>query len=308
MGFFFTGYNLVTVLAFVGLTIALILVSEITRRSKIAAIAVYCIFPIVLVGLIAAGIVSSPSSKTWFGVVKTYSALVGVVGFMLIRYTKLGNKKFAMLFPVGILALNIAEAIYRDIEVYMNYQTPSVDAAGLMLQGGVWNLLNAAAGLFLLLTLTGFVGIRVAKTKTKDMVWPDQLWFWIIAYDLWNVAYCYNCLSTRAMYAGVALLISCTVAEFLIKRGIWLQHRAQTLALFGMFSLAVDYQALPAFSIVSTYDPAAWTVLSAAALVFNFGVFVYEIIHIVKTKRNPVKQELYVDLTAYKKNLAVNGL
>ena len=91
MGFFFTGYNLVTVLAFVGLTIALILVSEITRRSKIAAIAVYCIFPIVLVGLIAAGIVSSPSSKTWFGVVKTYSALVGVVGFMLIRYTKLGN-------------------------------------------------------------------------------------------------------------------------------------------------------------------------------------------------------------------------
>lgn len=308
MGFFFTGYNLITVLAFVGLTVALILLSEVTRRSRLAAIAVYCIFPVVLVGLIAAGIVSSPSSKTWFGVVKTYSALVGVVGFMLIRYTKLGNKKFAMLFPVGILALNIAEAIYRDIEVYMNYQTPSVDAAGLMLQGGVWNLLNAAAGLFLLLTLTGFVGIRVAKTKTKDMVWPDQLWFWIIAYDLWNVAYCYNCLSTRAMYAGVALLISCTVAEFLIKRGIWLQHRAQTLALFGMFSLAVDYQAMPAFGIVSTYDPAAWTVLSAAALVFNLGVFVYEIIHIVKTKRNPIKQELYVDLTAYKKNLAVNGL
>ena len=140
------------------------------------------------------------------------------------------------------------------------------------------------------------------------MVWADQLWFWIIAYDLWNVAYCYNCIATRAMYAGVALLISCTVAEFFIKRGAWLQHRAQTLALFGMFSLAVDYQALPAFSITATYNPAAWTALSAVALAFNLGVFVYEVVCIVKTKRNPIKQELYTDLPAYQKNLSANGL
>ena len=168
--------------------------------------------------------------------------------------------------------------------------------------------LVALAGVFLLLTMTGWMGIRVANTKSKDMVWPDQLWFWIIAYDLWNVAYCYNCIATRAMYAGVALLLSCTFAEFFVKRGIWLQHRAQTLALFGMFSLAVDYQAMPAFGITATYNPAAWTVLSALALAFNAGVLVYEVFVIVKTRRNPLKQELYTELTDYKKNLAANGL
>ncbi len=308
MGFFFQGYSVVAILALAGLTLALVGLSEITRRSRAAAIITYCIFPVVLVGLIAARIVESPSSKTWFGVVKTYSALAGVIGFMLIRYTKLGSRKFAIIFPVAILALNIAEAIYRDIEVYLNFRVPMEDAAGLLLQGGVWNLLNAAAGVFLLLTMTGFMGIRVSNTPSRDMVWPDQLWFWIIAYDLWNLAYCYNCISTRAMYAGMALLVSCTVAEFFIKRGIWLQHRAQTLALFGMFSLAVDYQAIPAFGITATYNPAAWTILSAIALAFNAGVFVYQINRIVKTRRNPLKEEMYSDLLSYRRNLEANGL
>ena len=168
--------------------------------------------------------------------------------------------------------------------------------------------LTALLMLVLLLTMTGWVGIKVANTKSRDMVWADQLWFWIVAYDLWNMAYCYNCISTRAMYAGFALLVSCTVAEFFIKRGIWLQHRAQTLALFGMFSLAVDYQAMPVFSITATYNPTAWTVLSALALIVNAAVFVYEVCVIVKTKRNPLKKEMFTHLPAYRKNLEANGL
>ncbi len=308
MGFFFQGYSLVSVLTVLAVIAALVLLNEITRRSKIISILTYCVFPVVLVGLIAAGVVSSPSSKTWFGVVKTYSALLGVVGFMAIRYTKLGNTKFAAFFPVAILGINIIEAIFRDLEVFNNFKTLTTDSAGLTLLGGPWNILNAIAGVLLVLTMTGWVGIRVSKTKSKDMVWADQLWFWIIAYDLWNLAYCYNCLSTRAMYAGVALLVSCTVAEFFVKRGIWLQHRAQTLALFGMFSLAVDYMALPAFGITSSYNPAALTVVSALALLSNLAVLVYEIVTIVKTKRNPLTQELYADHKAYQKNLAENGL
>ena len=308
MGFFFEGYTVATVLGFLALTAALVVLNELTRRSKIFSILVYCVLPVVLVVLIAMDVVGSPSSKTWFGVIKTYSALAGVIGFMLIRYTKLGNKKFAWYFPVAILGINILEAIYRDYEVFANFKTMTVDAAGIVQLGGPWNLMNALAGVFLLLTMTGWVGIKVANTKSRDMVWADQLWFWIIAYDLWNMAYCYNCISTRAMYAGFALLVSCTVAEFFIKRGIWLQHRAQTLALFGMFSLAVDYQAMPVFSITATYNPTAWTVLSALALIVNAAVFVYEICVIVKTKRNPLKKEMFTHLPAYRKNLEANGL
>ena len=308
MGFFFEGYTPIALGGLILLVAALVALNELTRRSNILAIVMYCAVPVALVVLIAAGVVGSPSSKTWFGVIKTYSALVGVVGFMLIRYTKLGGGKFAWYFPVAILGINIIEAIYRDYEVFATFKTQTTDAAGLTLLGGPWNLMNALAGVFLLLTMTGWMGIQVANTSSRDMVWPDQLWFWIIAYDLWNVAYCYNCIATRAMYAGVALLISCTLAEFLLKRGVWLQHRAQTLALFGMFSLAVDYQALPAFGITATYNPTAWMVLSALALAFNAGVFVYEVTVILKTRRNPLKQELYTDLAGYKENLSANGL
>lgn len=308
MGLFFQGYNFVTILTLAVVVAVLVLLNEVTRRSKLASIIAYCIVPVILVVLIATGVVSSPSSKTWFGVVKTFSALLGVLGFMVIRYTKYGQKKFAWYFPVAILAFNILEAITKDIEVFKTYKTQVVDAAGITMLGGPWNIINAIAGLLLLLTLTGWVGIRVANTSSKDMVWADQLWFWIIAYDLWNAAYCYNCISTRSMYAGVALLIASAIAEIFFKRGAWLQHRAQTLALFGMFSLAVDYQALPAFGITATFKPVAWTVLSAMALIANAAVFAYEIFVIVKFKRNPLKQEIYTNLTSYKKNLQANNL
>ena len=38
------------------------------------------------------------------------------------------------------------------------------------------------------------------------------------------------------------------------------------------------------------------------------AVFVFEIYYIRKTKRNPLKEELYTDLNAYKENLKENGL
>ncbi|MEN6635500.1 MAG: DUF5692 family protein, partial [Clostridiaceae bacterium] len=153
MGFFFQGYSLVSVLTVLAVIAALVLLNEITRRSKIISILTYCVFPVVLVGLIAAGVVGSPSSKTWFGVVKTYSALLGVVGFMAIRYTKLGNTKFAAYFPVAILGINIIEAIFRDLEVFNTFKTLTTDSAGLTLLGGPWNILNAIAGSLLVLTM-----------------------------------------------------------------------------------------------------------------------------------------------------------
>lgn len=306
--FFFTNYTATNVIGLILLVAALVLLNEVSRRSRAASIVMYLVVPVVLFLLIALNVVGSPSSKTWFGMVKTVSALLGVWGFLLIRYTKLGSTRFAWYFPVAILGINIAEAVYRDIEVFMNYKTLTVDDAGLTLLGGYWNLFNAAAGVLLLLTMTGWVGIKVAKTSSRDMVWPDQLWFWILAYDLWNAAYCYNCISTRGMYAGIALLLSCTIAEVFLRRGVWLQHRAQTLALFGMFSLAVDYRALPAFSIEATYDSHAWGVLSVLAFAVNLAVFVYMLLRVKKTRRNPYKAELYTESASYRKNCSANGL
>ncbi len=309
MGFFFQNYTIASVLIFIVLVAGLILFNEITRRNLVAAIVAYGIIPIILVIGIMAGWIQTPSSKTWFGVVKTFSALAGVWGFMAIRYLpKVEKSKFAFYFPALILAINIMEAIFRDFEVFSTYKELTVDEAGLTLLGGPWNVLNGIAGIILIFTLTGWMGIKVAKTKSRDMVWADQLWFWILAYDLWNVAYCYNCISTRAMYSGVALILSCTLAEAFCKRGIWLQHRAQTLALFGMFSLFFNYQGSSLFGIEASYNPNAWMTLSVLALIANVACGVYEIYVIKKYKKNPLKEEVYTHLRAYKQNMADNKL
>ncbi|MCI8835539.1 MAG: hypothetical protein HFH24_09230 [Ruminococcus sp.] len=304
---FFTGYSLTSILVFIGLTAALIGLNEITRRFKWAGIAMYVIIPIIATFFIWPKTAGGNVGGTWFAWVKTYSALAGVIGFMLLRYIpKLQKNKFMLTYPALILAINILEAVYADLECLP--KTGQIEA-GLQMIGGPWNVLNAIAGILNIITITGWLGIQIGKTHSQDMVWADQLWFWIIAYDLWNLSYCYNCISNRSFYAGFLLLVSCTAAEFFIRRGAWLQHRAQTLALWAMFSLTVDYSAAESyFSITSTQSDLPKLLLSGAALLFNIGVLVYEIRTIRRTKKNPLKEAIYTELGAYKKNLEANGL
>lgn len=307
MGFLFKGYTPLTIAGALVMLLGLMLLNWMTRRSKTVSIIAYCICPVLLCILLLTDIIPrSEASHTWFSWVKLISALAAVIPFMAIRYGKLGKTKFAYYFPPAILIINVIQAIYRDFEVFLNFQTPA-EEGGLWLMGGPWNIMSAVAGIFLLLAITGWMGIRVSNTKTRDMVWPDTLWFWIVAYTLWNFAYSYNCLSTRSMYAGLMLLLSCGLSE-VFSRGMWLQHRAHCLAIMCAFALVSDYHLTPMFSITPTYDPVAMTVVSAVALIANVAIFVYEILVIRKTKRNPFKQEIYTDLKAYQKNLTANGL
>ena len=74
--------------------------------------------------------------------------------------------------------------------------------------------MNGIAGILNIIAISGWAGIIISKGKKKDMIWPDQLWFWIIAYDFWNFAYVYNCLGDHAFYAGAILLLACTIPAF----------------------------------------------------------------------------------------------
>lgn len=292
--------------------VALLALNEITRRSKWLSLVIYVALPLALTIFVwpqTAG--AGTTSGYWFAWVKTYSALAGVIGFMAIRHIKkLEGSKFMYLFPALILAINILEAVYRDIEVFMSFNGTTVVENGLTMMGGSWNLMNAAAGILNIVTITGWLGIRIAKTKSRDMVWPDMLWFWIIAYDLWNLAYCYNCISDRSMYSGVILIVSATIASFFIKKGVWLQHRAQTLALYAMFNLTFPLFAdASQFAVKASHRPEAMMVLSVAALAMNIGVLVYEIIHMRTLRvKNPIKNDVYTDLKSYQNALSDNGL
>lgn len=303
---FFTGYTLSTVLGALIIFGGLVIFNELTRKSKMLSIAMYIVFPIVMTLFVWPNLVGGNRGGTWFAWVKTYSALAGVLIFMAIRYIpSLAKKKWMLFLPAAILVINIIEAIIAELEcAKMSGEVIS----GLVMQGGIWNYLNIVAGIVLILTMTGTFGIRVARTKSKDMVWPDMGWPWIIAYDLWNLSYCYNCISNRSFYAGFLLIAACTFAEFALRRGAWLQHRAQTLALFGMFSLTVDYSSLSMFQITSTQADLPKTLLAGAALIANLGVMVYEIRTIKKTGRNPLREDIYVDSSFYRANLEANNL
>ncbi|EOL47181.1 hypothetical protein RV11_GL002344 [Enterococcus phoeniculicola] len=276
----------------------LMLMNELARANKWVAIILFTALPICLTIFVwptTAG--AGSSTGTWFHWVKVYSALAGCLGFLALRFIKGADKyKLMMAFPALILAVNIMEAVIRDFQVYS--LQGMVD--GVYMQGGVWNIMNGVAGILNILTISGWMGIQISKDKQKDMVWADQMWFWIIAYDLWNFAYVYNCVSDHSFYAGFGLLMSCTIPAFFIKKGAWLQHRAQTLAFWMMFTMSFPaFVGESTFAVKSSHNTTALFVLSFVSLAANMAVMIYHLYRIKTKKRNVFKEEVYAGLKAF---------
>ncbi len=297
---------------------ALFILNEISRRNKYCGFACFVVLPIVL-SVLWFTVLSDTAYHDWFHLAKVYSSTAGCIGFWCLRFVRgkrkdgtewrLANNKIALCFPGLILAINIAEAVVRDFEVgnlYNGVLTKVEEHNQIQnLFGGSWNYMNGIAGILNIITITGWLGIcirrKTAKDKSQDMLWPDMLWFWIIAYDLWNFAYTYNCLPGHAWYCGFALLLAPTICAFTVGKGAWLQHRAHTLALWCMFA-----QTFPAFidkgkfAVDSTHNETVLFVVSLLALIVNIAVFVYMVYKVVKVKHNPYSKDLYTDLEKYK--------
>ncbi|MBU1020494.1 MAG: hypothetical protein KJ847_04705 [Firmicutes bacterium] len=317
--FNFTGSNfLQSGLAWIVVVCCLFLFNEVTRRNKWAGFFGFFVLPLLLTGLWFT-VLRDSTYTDWFHLFKVYSSTAGCIGFWLIRHYEKKDKdtkkvtwrlsatKFAMWFPPFILAVNILEAVIKDFEIGFTYfgvhSGPLMgEAVGVM--GGSWNFMNGIAGLLNIIAITGWVGISIRnKTKkdsSKDMLWPDMLWFWIIAYDIWNFAYTYNAIPTHSFYAGLALLIAPTLCAFTLGKGAWLQHRAQTLAIWCMFAQTfATFQDGSRFTVESTYNSTIYTIISLLALLVNIAVVCYMIYKVIKTKRNPYKSELYIDNKQY---------
>ena len=111
---------------------------------------------------------------TWFNWVKTYSVLAAALGFMAIRYfPNIAKKKWILSFPAIILAVNILEAAIRDFQCFSFAKWDGACVDNLWLMSGPWNIMNGIAGILNIITICGWAGIFVSKSKTKDMIWPD---------------------------------------------------------------------------------------------------------------------------------------
>lgn len=300
---------------------ALFLLNELTRRFKYVGLFAFTVLPLTL-SILWFTVLKDTTYTDWFHLAKVYSATAGCLGFWLIRHLKGTNKKtgkewrladikWALCFPPLILAINILEAVVRDIEVGIQNNGGSVLSDGSMyVLGGPWNFMNAAAGILNIITITGWLGITLRKKtssdKSQDMLWPDMLWFWIIAYDLWNFTYTYNCLPGHSWYAGFALLLAPTICAFTVGKGAWLQHRAHTLSLWCMFAQTIpSFIDKGAFAVASTYNKAPLIIFATASLASNIAVLIYMVVKAVKTKKNPYTGVLYTDNAKYKEVMAL---
>ena len=308
--------------------LGLILTNEIARRSKKGGIFFFLVLPGVLtVYFIAVAVGASMGSQwalnnptylymnSWFHYAKLYAATIGCIGFMMLKYQwGIGRKEWFKPFPFVIVAINILIAVGSDFESAikgaMSVEGWWLSSENVWLYGGWWNWLNGIAGLLNIFCMTGWWGIYSSKKK-DDMLWPDMIWLYILAYDIWNFQYTYLNLPTHSWYCGVALLLAPTVAACLWNKGGWIQNRANTLAIWCMFA-----QVFPLFQDRSVFttipvlyadgfmdaavrptaaDPRAQGVISVISLAVNALVLALVIRRAIQQKKNPYKNEIFTD-------------
>lgn len=299
---------------------ALILANEFARRSKLGGILCFLALPAALTVYFVAIYVGAAAGaewaltnptyvhmNSWFHYAKLYAATAGCIGFMILKYRwgSLGKSHWFRAYPFVIVAINILIAVVSDFEsAFRAWDTTWVSSEGVTLMGGWHNVFNGIAGILNIFCMTGWWGIYTSK-KRDDMLWPDMTWVFIVAYDLWNFCYTYNCLPTHAWYCGLALLLAPTVANFFWNKGGWIQNRANTLALWCMFAQVFPmFQDYSVFSTDSVNDPSVNLVVSVIALVANVAALAYIIYRAKKLGVNPYKQEVFKGTRDYEKALA----
>ena len=306
----------------------MILVNEFARRTKFGGIACFLILPVALTvyfisiyvgaAMGAEWALNNPTyvyMNGWFHYFKLYAATAGCIGFMMIKYKwGIGKQDWFKVFPFLIVAANILIAVVSDFESAIK-GAQSVDgwwlsSENVWLYGGWWNWLNGIAGIINIFCMTGWWGIYVSKDK-KDMLWPDMIWLYIIAYDIWNFQYTYLNLPTHAWYCGLALLLAPTVANALWNKGGWIQNRANTLALWCMFAQVFPlfqdrsiFTTIPALYADGFMDAAVRPVLvnpvpQGVISILSVGLNALALALIIKRakeqKKNPYKQEIFTD-------------
>jgi hypothetical protein len=242
-----------SIVHFLMLLIVLILVNELCRRVKYAGYILFLAGPIILLPVWL-----NSDITMWFRWVKLYSAaLLGGGFFTLVRFTKIGEKKWAKWAVAAVLCLNILEACIQDFSC-----------------GYLPNTLNAIAGILNIIVLSRWLFIGPDNSKEKDMLWPGMTTFWIIVYDIWNITFVYLNVPGHTSH-HIMVLLACTLPAIFIKKGTWLQARGYTLGAWMMYFFTFS-------NFVDRMDimlPRNKTIMMTMAILSISGNIIYAILH-----------------------------
>ncbi len=260
----------------VGVFLVLLLATQVVRKSKWIAVALYGVLTIVLSFTLIRqnGTAEGSTVNTWFTWAKLYSVIAGCLLITYINYTKNGLRKLTQWLVFAILAVNILEAVGRDLEIFIRGDAFAVfgygQAPAETAKFGIYHLLNALAGLLNIIALSGWESMEVKSNGSgKDLLWRDLRPFWIGSYTIWNFAYIYNCVPAHAGY-GIAVLAAAFVAGLFLNEGTWLQARAYTLGLWMLYVMSfTSLVDAPGNFIALPYNGVALTVVSSVSFILN---------------------------------------
>ncbi len=300
MGLFFENMTLLAIAAWLIYLAAAWVFNSFGNKTLMNGLIAYLLIPIIGIFLVWPNTSAGTNMDNWFSHAKVLSAAGISLVFVAIKFSnKVRSWRWFLILPAFLLALNMTEAIIREFEIAQTYTTPqTID--GMTYYGGIWNNINAWAGIINMLLISGWFGIVILKDKHSTLCWPDMIWYWIIGYDLWNMTYCYNALGARGFYAlGITLVA--TIIAHKQHKGSWLVHRAGTLAfsnyiMFTFPSLFVD----SAIAVSSAWNPYVMTTVALISLGWNIVIAAIQIKIIIKDKKNPLKDELHVENAEYK--------
>ena len=229
---------------------------------------------------------------------------------MAIKYEwgKLGKAHWFRAFPFVIVAINILIAVCSDFESAYHFfalgESTWVTSEGATQLAGWNNVFNGIAGIINIFCMTAWWNVYSSKDG-RDMLWPDMTWVFIVAYDIWNFCYTYNCLPTHAWYCGLALLLAPTVANFFWNKGGWIQNRANTLAIWCMFAQVFPmFQDYSMFSTQSVNNPNVNLAVSLIALAANVLALGYILLRAKKQGINPWTKEVFKGTKDYEQTIA----
>lgn len=190
---------------------ALLMTQEVFRRFLRFALCFWAAVPLVLYACwyLLWG------QPDWFPWLKVISIEIGILVLLFYRLTSFSKHKTGPWVIYVFLAVNIFEAVFRDIV--------SASAA---------NYLNAIAGVLLVLTLEKVDSIHVdTKARYRDLSWGGMSLAWILGYTLWNLVFVYINFGPASALMHLAVLAAPLVVAF-VNTERWLQARVFTLGTY----------------------------------------------------------------------------